>query len=76
MIRIRKDSTNKFTILLCVIVFYMLGFLGDIARAQNQHSHSKEFVGNYAELRKPSLMAGAIVRQQQTIGVVSDTEPA
>ena len=34
----------------------------------------KEFVANYAELRKPSLAAGATVNQKQTIGVVSSTD--
>ncbi len=34
----------------------------------------KEFVANYAELRKPSLVAGAIINQKQTIGVVSGTD--
>jgi murein DD-endopeptidase MepM/ murein hydrolase activator NlpD len=34
----------------------------------------KEFVANYAELRKPTLVAGAIVKQKQTIGFVSGTE--
>lgn len=34
----------------------------------------KEFVANYAELRKPTLVAGAIVKQTQTIGFVSGTK--
>ncbi len=34
----------------------------------------KEFVANYAELRKPTLVAGAIVKQKQTIGFVSGTK--
>ena len=33
----------------------------------------KEFIANYAELKKPSLVAGAVVKQKQTIGVVSGT---
>jgi len=34
----------------------------------------KEFVANYAELKKPTLVAGAIVKQNQTIGFVSGTK--
>jgi murein DD-endopeptidase MepM/ murein hydrolase activator NlpD len=33
----------------------------------------KEFVANYAELRKPALMAGTIVKQSQIIGFISGT---
>jgi len=33
-----------------------------------------EYVANYAELRKPALSAGAIVRKKQTIGFLSGTE--
>ena len=32
-----------------------------------------DFVVNYAELKKPSLATGEIVKQKQTIGVVSGT---
>ena len=34
----------------------------------------KEYVANYAELRKPTLVAGAVVRKNQTIGFVSGTK--
>jgi murein DD-endopeptidase MepM/ murein hydrolase activator NlpD len=34
----------------------------------------REFVANYTELKKPSLVAGATVKQGETIGVVSGTD--
>ena len=34
----------------------------------------KEYVANYAELRKPILETGAVVRKKQTIGFLSGTE--
>jgi murein DD-endopeptidase MepM/ murein hydrolase activator NlpD len=33
----------------------------------------KEFVANYAELQKPSLLPGTIIKQKQVIGLVSGT---
>ncbi|MHB8771865.1 MAG: M23 family metallopeptidase [Syntrophales bacterium] len=34
----------------------------------------KEYVANYAELRKPTLVTGAVVKKKQTIGFVSGTK--
>lgn len=34
----------------------------------------EEFVANYAELKKPALAAGAIVKRKQIIGFVSGTQ--
>jgi murein DD-endopeptidase MepM/ murein hydrolase activator NlpD len=34
----------------------------------------KEFIANYAELRKPTLVVGAIIKKKQTIGFVSGTK--
>jgi len=34
----------------------------------------KEYVANYAELRKPALLTGAVVKQKQTIGFLSGTK--
>ena len=34
----------------------------------------KEYVANYAELRKPTLVTGAVVKKKQTIGLLSATK--
>ena len=34
----------------------------------------KEYVANYAELRKPTLVTGAVVKKKQTIGFLSGTK--
>jgi murein DD-endopeptidase MepM/ murein hydrolase activator NlpD len=34
----------------------------------------KEYVANYAELRKPALVTGAVVKKKQTIGFLSGTK--
>jgi murein DD-endopeptidase MepM/ murein hydrolase activator NlpD len=34
----------------------------------------KEYVANYAELRKPTLVTGSVVKKKQTIGFLSGTK--